>query len=217
MTAEQATRRRGRPRAGASADTRDGIVKAAIAEFADNGYDGTSLRAVARRAGVDPALVHHYFDGKAGLLAAAIQFPVRPDRILDELLAGPRDEVGAGIVRFIATQLEDRRRRQRAVALIRSAIANKPVASLAKAFIVREVLSRLAGATDAPDAELRADLAASQILGMLVTRYVLELEPLASASPDELAARIGPVIQHHLFGEGVDAAGVRINNSSRDE
>jgi AcrR family transcriptional regulator len=217
MTAEQAGRRRGRPRAGASADTRDGIVKAAIAEFADNGYDATSLRAVARRAGVDPALVHHYFDGKAGLLAAAVQLPVRPDRILDELLAGPRDQFGAGIVRFITTQLEDRRRRQRAVALIRAAVANKPVAALAKTFIVREVLSRLASATDARDAELRAALAASQILGLLVTRYVLELEPLASATPEELVARVGPVIQQHLFGEGIDAPDIRAHNSSRDE
>ncbi len=171
-----------------------------MAEFAENGYDATSLRAVARRAGVDPALVHHYFDGKAGLLAAAVQFPVRPDQELDRLFAGPRDEIGAGIIRFITTQLEDRRRRQRAVALVRAAVAGKPVATLAKAFITREVLSRLARVTDAPDAELRATLAASQIVGLLVTRYVLELEPLASATPEELVERVGPVVQRHLFG-----------------
>ncbi|GAA4158762.1 TetR family transcriptional regulator [Gryllotalpicola daejeonensis] len=197
-----------------------------MAEFADNGYDATSLRAVARRAGVDAALVHHYFDGKADLLAAAIEFPVRPDRLLDQLIAGPHPELGARIVLAITTQLEDPRRRQRAVALVRAAVANEPVASLAKAFLVREVLSRLAEVTDAADAELRANLVGSQIIGLLITRYVLELEPIASASPQQLAAQLGPTLQRYLFdrlgeaagaGEGVDAGGIRINNSSRDE
>jgi AcrR family transcriptional regulator len=206
MTAETETdapargRRRGRPRASAGVDRRAAILRAATAEFAENGYDATSLRAVARRAGVDAALVHHYFEDKAELLAAVVEFPVRPDKAIEAILSGPREEIGAAIVRFVTTQLEDRRRRQRAVALVRSAVSNKPVGQLAKTFVLREVVARLAEVADGPDPQLRAALAASQVVGLILARYVIELDPLAGASPAELVDRVAPVIQHHLFG-----------------
>lgn len=126
-------------------------MSAAAAEFAERGYDGVSLRAVARRAGVDATLVHHYFGGKADLLAAVIGAPVRPDNALEVILAGPREEIGAGVVRFIATQFADDKRRQRAVALLKSAITAAPVGLLARAFISRELVARLAAVADPPD------------------------------------------------------------------
>lgn len=175
-------------------------MSAAIAEFAERGYDAASMRAIARRAGVDPALVHHYFDGKPDLLAAAIGAPLRPDKALDSILAGPQDQVGAGIVVFLATQLADAKRRNRAVALLKSAVAAAPVGMLVRAFVSRELLARLAAVAADPDPQLRAAMAVSQVVGLLVTRYVLELEPLASASVEDLATQAGPVLQLYLFG-----------------
>jgi len=194
-------RRRGRPRKereGASAKA--AIVKAATEEFAERGYEAASLRAIARRAGVDSALVHHYFDDKADLFAAALEVPVRPDRMLAVILAGPRDQVGAAIVRYLLEQLDDPKAQARFVVILRTALGSGPGSRMLKEFLVREVLARLATAGGADDAELRATLAASQLVGLMITRYVVKLEPIAHADPGELVDRIGPVIQWHLFG-----------------
>src|SRR5437763_12065960 len=103
-----ALRRRGRPRRDAAGEgAREDIVQAARRAFAERGYDDVSLRAVARDAGVDAALIHHYFPDKAELFAATMAIPNRPDRIVAEILAGPRDAVGASIVRAIVTRFED--------------------------------------------------------------------------------------------------------------
>lgn len=169
-------------------------------EFAERGYEAASLRAVARRAGVDSALVHHYFDDKADLFAAALEVPLRPDRMLAVILAGPRDEVGAAIVRYLLDQLEDPKTQARFVVILRTVLGNGPGTRLLKEFLVREVLSRLAASGGAPDAELRATLAASQLVGLMITRFVVKLDPIAHTDPEELVARIGPVIQWHLFG-----------------
>jgi len=93
-------RRRGRPRGGAT-DARERIVAAAVAEFGERGYDGATMRGIAARAEVDAALLHHYFGTKADLFAAAVDVPIRPDRFVPQILAGPREAVGEGIVRFL--------------------------------------------------------------------------------------------------------------------
>lgn len=192
-------RRRGRPRG--ARDTRAIILKAATEEFADHGYEAASLRAVARRAGVDSALVHHYFDDKADLFTASLEAPLRPDRALNVILSGPRDDVGASIVRYLLEHLENEKAQSRVVAILRTALGSGPASRMLKEFLAREVFLRLAAATHADDAELRADLAASQIVGLLATRFVLNLEPIATVSAEELARRVGPVVQWHLFGD----------------
>lgn len=195
-------RRRGRPRKErGAASTRSAIVRAAAEEFTERGYEAASLRAVARRAGVDSALVHHYFEDKADLFAATLEAPIRPDRVLDVLLAAPREQVGETLVRYLLTQLEDERAAGRIVLILRTALSSGPGTRMLREFLTREVFARLAALTHADDADLRADLAASQIAGLMMTRYVLKLEPIASAAPDELARRVGPVIQWHLFGD----------------
>ncbi|WP_223691050.1 TetR/AcrR family transcriptional regulator [Leifsonia poae] len=192
-------KRRGRPRG--ARDTRALILKAATDEFADRGYEGASLRAVARRAGVDSALVHHYFDDKAELFTAALEAPLRPDRALGVILSGPREDVGASIVRFLLERLESEKAQSRIVAILRTALGSGPGSRMLKEFLAREVFLQLAAASGAADAELRANLAASQLVGLLVTRFVLRLEPIASVEPEELARRVGPVVQWHLFGD----------------
>jgi AcrR family transcriptional regulator len=212
---KKASRTRGRPRASAEhGDAKSGILRAAADEFAANGYDAASLRAIARRAGVDPALVYHYFDDKADLFTAVVRAPLRPDHVVAQILAGPREAIGTSIVRYILEQLEDRAVRARAVVLIRTALGRNPASAMLKQFLVREVFLRLAAGAGGEDAELRATLAATQILGMLTMRFVLALEPVASAPIDELVARIGPVVQWHLVGYPLRADSLDTNTHS---
>lgn len=192
-------RRRGRPRAGES-DARERILAAAIDEFGEAGYDGATMRGIAARAGVDPALVHHHFGTKADLFGETVGAPMRPDRVLPGILAGPRDEVGERIVRYILESWEEPEVRRRGVVLLRTAIGNKLTTPLLAGFLSRELLSRIARALDVPDAELRASLVASQVAGLLIARYVLRLPALAEASVDELVERIAPNVQAYLYG-----------------
>jgi AcrR family transcriptional regulator len=196
-----AVRRGRRKSTNESAGARAQIVAAAGAEFAANGYDATSLRAVARRAGVDAALVHHYFADKADLFAATVDVPIRPDRLVAEILRGPRDAIGATIVRSLVTQLDNAPARDAFLALLRTALGHEFAARMLRQFMMREVLGRIASQLDAPDSELRASLAASQIVGLIIARYALKLGALADATPDEVVARVGPVVQWHLLGE----------------
>lgn len=191
-------RRRGRPRAGES-DARERIMAAAMEEFAEAGYDGATIRGIAARAGVDSALVHHHFGTKADLFSETVEAPIRPDLALPEILAGPRDRVGERIVRYILETWEQPDVRRRGVVLLRTAVGNKLTTPLLAGFLSRELLSRIARALEVEDADLRASLAASQIAGLLIARFVLRLPALAEASVDELVARVAPTVQRYLF------------------
>ncbi|HET6825458.1 MAG TPA: TetR family transcriptional regulator, partial [Amnibacterium sp.] len=200
MDADPAPPRRGRRRAG-EADARAAIVRAAALEFADSGYDGASLRAVARRAGVDPALVHHYFSDKPELFAAALELPIRPDRIVAELLAGPREVLGTSIVRAIVTRFADPATRTAVLALLRTAMGHEFAGRMMRQFLLRELLQRITGTLGFEDGERRAAFAASQIVGLMVARYGIRIGPLAEASDDDVVATIGPVLQWYLTGD----------------
>jgi AcrR family transcriptional regulator len=191
-------RPRGRPRAG-GADTRERIVAAAIDEFGEHGYDGATMRGIAARAGVDSALVHHYFGTKADLFGDTIGAPIRPDLALPKILEGPRDAIGEGIVRYILEAWEVPETRKRGVVLMRSALGNKLTTPLLAGFLSRELIGKIASRLDTPDAELRAALVASQVAGLLIGRYLLRLPPLAEASVDDLVERLAPTLQGYLF------------------
>lgn len=190
-------RGRGRPKGGSDSRTR--ILAAAVAEFGERGYDSATIRSIAERAEVDSALVHHYFGTKADLFAEAADFPLRPDLVVPTILSGPREEVGERIIRYILEAFEDADVRRRGVMLLRTAIGGKLAAPLAVGFLSRELLPRVAKRLGGPDAELRADLVASQIVGLLTIRYVLKVKPIADAPIDELVARYGPTLQRYLF------------------
>lgn len=192
-------RRRGRPRKDSSSDARAAIADAASAEFAEKGYDKTSIRGIARRAQVDSALVHHYFGTKADLFAEAAGIPLRPDLDVPEILAGPKAQAGARLVRYVLDAFEKPDVRRRGVLLLRTAIGSRLTTPLLAGFLSRELLSRVARRLDVQDADLRAALVASQIAGMLIGRYVLQLPALAGASVDELVGRVGPTVQRYLF------------------
>lgn len=192
--------RRGRGRPPGESDARDRIAAAAVHEFGEHGYAAATVRAIAARAGVDSALVHHYFGSKADLFAEVIGFPLRPDVDVPEILRGPREGAGERIVRYVLESFEQPEVRRRGVMLLRAAIGSKLTTPLVAGFLARELLPRIAGELDAPDAELRASLAASQIAGMLVARYIVRVPGIADAPVDELVARIGPTLQRYLFG-----------------
>ncbi|MFG3603907.1 TetR/AcrR family transcriptional regulator [Micromonospora chersina] len=182
-------------------DTREAILTAARTTFADRGFDAASIRAIATAAGVDPALVHHYFGTKEELFRATVAIPVDPAELVPRVLAGGRDEVGERLVRtFLAVW--DSPVGTAAVALLRSAVSNQWTARLLREFLVTQVLRRVVEQLDLDPAEtpLRGALVATQIAGLAMMRYVIRLEPVASASPDTLAATIGPTVQRYLTG-----------------
>lgn len=198
MIEQGAPRRRGRPRGGT--DSRERIIAAAVDEFGEQGYEASTVRAIAARAGVDSALVHHYFGTKADLFAEAVGIPMRPDIDVPGILNGPRELVGERVVRYVLEAFEKPDVRRRGVVLIRTAIGSRLTTPLLAGFLSRELIGRIARTLDVDDAELRATLVASQIAGLLVARYVIKLPALAAASVDELVTRVGPTVQRYLFG-----------------
>ncbi|MGB4779278.1 TetR family transcriptional regulator, partial [Microbacterium sp.] len=172
------------------------------------GYDGATMRAIAERAGVDPALLHHYFGTKSALFAATVDVPVDPRKLIGGALSGDLDGAGERLVRAVVTLWDDPAFRSRGVALIRAVIGGRRTSSLLLGFVSREILHRIGDRLGGgPSAQRRATLVASQIVGLIVTRYVIELEPLASASPDEIVADLAPTVQRYLTGDLDSSAG----------
>jgi AcrR family transcriptional regulator len=178
------------------------ILAAARANFARVGYDGGTIRAIAAEAGVDPSLVLHYFGSKEGVFRAAVAFPVDPAQFVPQLLAPGLDGLGERLVRFFLETWDSPAGRP-LLALIRSVVASEDAAALLREFITREVLGRLATALRADQPRLRASLAASTLIGMAMLRYIIKLEPLASAKPEVIAGWLGPTVQRYLTDPSV--------------
>jgi AcrR family transcriptional regulator len=193
-----ATRRPGR-RAGPT-ESRGDILAAARRLFAERGYDGTTVRAIAAEAEVDAALVHHFFGTKEQVFVTALELPLQPAELLPRLLAGPREETGERFVRLFLTLWDDPATRAPLLAMVRSATTTLRAAAMIRQFITAALLGPLAGALRVP--RLRVAAAASQLVGLVMLRYVLEIEPLASAAEEEIVGLIAPVIQRHLDAEG---------------
>ncbi len=186
-------------RAGAP-DTKAEIVSAARAEFASKGYDGTSMRAVARAAGVDPALIHHYFEGKEGLFLAALEVPFDPRPELARVLVGPREEMGAKLVGLVLWLWDDPERQELFLTLLRSSFTTAEGTALIKDGVLRTVLSEVAARVPMDDPATQLPLVATQTGGLILARYLLRLEPIASMPAPELVAIYGPIVQGFLDG-----------------
>ncbi|MEF9905513.1 TetR/AcrR family transcriptional regulator [Streptomyces sp. P9-A2] len=196
-----APRRRGRPSRTESAGTRDRILDAAREEFSERGYDKTSVRGIAKSAGVDSALVHHYFGTKEQVFEAAVEVafaPVLKGR--EAVLDAPLEEVGERMTRMILGLWENPVTRAPLLAIVRSAVNNEIAAGVFRRLVAGQLLRRIAGRLDLPDAELRAELAAAQLVGIAMIRYVIKVEPLASADAEQIVERVAPVVQGHLTG-----------------
>ncbi|MFF4714811.1 TetR family transcriptional regulator [Streptomyces eurythermus] len=192
-------RRRGRPPRTESAGTRDRILAAAREEFSARGYEKTSVRGIAKAAGVDPALVHHYFGTKEQVFEAAIEVAFAPALDAPDAVAeGPADGVGERLTRFVLGIWEDPATRAPLLAVVRSAVDNDTAAAVLRRLVAAQLMRRIAARLELPDAELRAELAAAQLVGCAMLRYVIRLEPLASADLEQIIARVAPVVQIHL-------------------
>lgn len=203
-TGAPAPRRRGRPARGAAGEgpgARERILVSARTEFAGRGYDKTSVRAIARGADVDAALVHHYFGTKEQVFAAAVEGAMEPAfRMGGSALSGPPEELGATVTGVFFGIWENSATREPVLAIVRSAFNNETAAAVFRRLLVRELVSRVARRIEAPDAELRVETAAAQLVGVAIVRYVIKLEPLASEPVEELRDRLAPVVQRHLTG-----------------
>lgn len=196
MTGRRSGRRPGNP------DTRAAIVDAAREAFAENGFTRATVRAIAERAGVDPALVHHYFGTKKDLFLAATALPVDPSLIIEGLLAGGTDGMGQRLVGALVG-IWDSPAGTPLLAALRGVAADDAQTEALREFLVSNVLSKVLDTLDQPrpEAQLRASLAASQVIGLITARYLLRIPPLADLPAAVVVAAIGPTIQHYLTGD----------------
>ncbi len=202
MTSAQATgrpRRRGRPPG--NSDTRERILANARELFARNGIDKTSIRAIAAAAGVDSALVHHYFGTKQQLFVAAIDIPVDPTAVLGPIRAAPVEQLGL-LIPSLLLPLWDSELGTGLVATVRSLLAGSDV-SLIRSFFQEVITAEVAPRVDTPagTGRLRVQFVVSQLVGVVMARYIIGLEPFASLPAEQVAETIAPTLQRYLTGQ----------------
>lgn len=181
-------------------DTRGAILAAARESFAHQGYDATTIRGVARSADVDPALVHHYFAGKHDLFVHALDIPVDPEVMVSAVLDGGDDDMGERLLRQFLQVWEHPQSRASLTGFIRALMSNAEVAAMMREAFAAILFERIGPRLDVPDARLRMTGVASQLAGLAMVRYIVELEPLASASVDEVVDLVAPNLQRYLTG-----------------
>jgi AcrR family transcriptional regulator len=199
IDSERERKRPGRP-AGPS-DRRERILASARELFARNGIDKTSIRTIAADAGVDAALVHHYFGTKTQLFAAAIHIPIDPMTVIGKLQEVPVDQLGHTLP-SILLPLWDSEIGKGFVATLRSILAGNDV-SLVRSFLQDVIIGEIGPRVDNPpgSARVRIQFVASQLVGVAMARYILELDPFASLPVDQIVETIAPTLQRYLTGE----------------
>jgi AcrR family transcriptional regulator len=205
--------RRGR-RPGAP-DTRAAVLAAAREEFAAHGFRRTTIRAVAAGAGVDPALVHHYFGSKDDLFVAALQLPLDPRTVIGPALAGGVEGAAERLLAAFLSVWDDPRMRAPLLVVARGMLEPEGHRLMREGFLPAVILPAVT-ALGVEDPERRMSLVASQALGLILARYVLEIEPLASMPAADVVAAVAPNIQRYLDGP-LPSAASRAHNSTHDE
>lgn len=178
--------------------TRDAIQAAAREQFARQGYDRTSMRSVALAAGVDPTLVSHFFGSKQRLFAEVMQLPFDPSVVLPDILAGDRAGIGARLAGFLVTVLQSPEGHARMTGLVRAAASEDAAAEVVRQRVTRDILAPLAAQLGSDRPELRGSLVASQMVGLVMARHVVKVEPLASLSPEQVVELVAPTLQRYL-------------------
>lgn len=196
-TAEGAAGLRRRGRRPSGQDTREALLHAARELFGEQSYDRVTVRSIATKAGVDPAMVNHWFGGKDALFAAAVSLPFDPAVVIPQLLDGDPAQLGHRIVRTFLS-VWDEAGGGGFVALVRSVATHDDAVIMLQDFVRTMLFGRLTRELDVDHAEFRAALCGSQIVGLGMMRYVVRLEPLASADHETIVATIAPTLQHYL-------------------
>ena len=200
---EKASAKRRGPRPGDSG-TREAILDAARDRFAEHGYEHATMRGVASDAGVDPRLVSHYFGSKRELFMASVQLPVDPDVFFSQVFVGDPERLSERVARALISSLEDADTRRAALAIMRAAATEPQAAEVIRAVLTTRVLSPLVSHLQTDHPELRATMVATQFVGLAMARYVVGIEPLASAPPEQVVRALTPVIDHFLKGDWTD-------------
>jgi AcrR family transcriptional regulator len=193
-------RRRGSP------DTREAILEVARRLFSDKGFDATTVRAIASDAGVDPAMIHHYFGTKEELFRQSLSIPFDPTTEIPKIIAEGPEHAGGNLIRMFV-RIWDSPLGSPAAAMIRSAMSNEWTTRLLREFIATQILRKVATELklDPAEAPLRVSLVASQLAGLAMMRYIVKLEPLASLPVEDLVRAVGPNVQRYITGS-LDAA-----------
>jgi AcrR family transcriptional regulator len=168
--------------------------------FATVGYDRTSMRQVAIEAGVDPALVTHYFGSKVQLFAEAAELPAPPEAVVARLVEGPREEAGLRLASFVLQTLESEDGRHRMLSLVRAATSEPEASRMLRERITRDLLQPVAEQIGGDRADYRASLVMMHIVGLAMARYVIQVEPLAGLPPEAVAADLAPRLQGCMSG-----------------
>ncbi|TMA31948.1 MAG: TetR/AcrR family transcriptional regulator [Deltaproteobacteria bacterium] len=176
--------------------SREAILRTARTLFAGKGYDGTSVRAVAARAGVDPGLVMHFFGSKAELFAHSLELPFDPAE-LEEVLSGDRSTLGRRIATFYLKRVFHDRA-QTVLSLLRSSVTNAEAAAMLRRAVEASAIALLRRHLPGRDAALRGELVASHMMGVFLARHILRIEPLASLDEDRVIELVAPALQHYL-------------------
>ena len=199
LTTNTERKRPGRPPG--TSDTRERILTSARELFARNGIDKTSIRAIAAGADVDPALVHHYYGTKTQLFAAAIHIPIDPMQIIGPLQQIPVEEIGYTLPRLLLP-LWDSEMGKGFIATLRSILAGSDP-SLVRSFLQEVITKEVGSRVDDPPGSgpIRVQFVASQLVGVVMARYILELDPFKSLPVEQIAETIGPNLQRYLTGD----------------
>lgn len=190
----------GRGRRPGGPDTKAALLAAARQTFIEHGYTGATVRDIAGRAGVDPAMVRHWFGGKEGLFTAAIAIPINPAEQVPKLLDGPPERLAERILRQFLT-VWDTAGGGEFAALVRSVAVQEDAVRMLREFVTTVVFGKLVRSLDVDHPEMRAALCGTQLVGLGMMRYVVMTEPLASADHDTVIAAIAPGLQRFLTGD----------------
>jgi AcrR family transcriptional regulator len=195
LSSDPGTRKTGR-RPGPTR-TREAIAEAALDQFSELGYDRTTMRGIARAAGVDPALVIRFHGSKEALFRSVMETPEAVGEALVAVAQGPRDDVGRRFADLVVSLLENKHMRKIILGRIRSATSHADAAALVRETVTRDLV-RVATALNSDEAETRAVFIGVQVVGLALARYVVEVEPLASMQPKDVVDYVAPTFQHYL-------------------
>lgn len=177
--------------------TRSVILAAARERFAADGYERATIRAIAADANIDPSMVMRYYGNKERLFAAAAEF----DLLLPDLAALPRRRVGQAVMSHFLNRWEDDETLQ---LLLRAATTNQAAVERMQSIFAGQLVPVIAALhpsdTALPEIATRAGLAATQVLGLALCRYVLRLPPVVAMDRAAILAWIGPTVQRYLVG-----------------
>lgn len=182
----------------ATDDVRSAVLDAARSAFASRGYARTTVKGIATAAGVAPAVISRYYANKGELFAAAMRLPTDPSSAVPVLLAPGLEGLGNRLVQFTLDTLADPEVRADLISLFRAGSSAAAATKSLQEYLDAVVVDRVVRAIGVPDARMRAALITSYLLGVATTRYIVRMEPLASASDEQVVRMVGPVIQDLL-------------------